>query len=202
MAVTLEQMYEDLLKDKKIPYLVLDNKWHQLFTVEKKNRAIRKLENELNHLLQKQGKLNTDLKDLKKLKSNLLQEIRDNMTESSMDKKMEQNQKLVVEINEKIEQCEDELFELPKQMDAVNHQLMLETMSVFYNILKKNEDEITQIISWVNVIRQQVKDKMVTKTTLEEYNSTIYGYLHDVLGGDIINVFDFKYLNNSEENIP
>lgn len=199
MAVVLEQMYKDLLKDKKIPYLVLDNKWHQLFTVEKKNRTIKKLESEMNQLLQKQGKLNNDLKDLKKLKSNLLQEIRDNMDDPSKEKKQEQNQKLVVEINEKIENNEDELLDMPKELDAVNRQLMIETMNVFYSLLKKNEEEITQIIDWVKVIREQVKEKMVHKTTLEEYNTMVYGYLHDVLGGDVVDVFDLKYLKKEEE---
>ena len=203
MTVNLEDKYKELLKGKKIPLLVLDNKWHQLFLVEKKNRNIKKLEGELNQFLQRQGKLGTDIKDMKKLKSDLLQEIRDNMEEAEknakLQKKQEKNQKLVLEINEKIEAYEDELMELPHQMEQVNRQLMLETMNVFYNLMKQNDDAIEEIIQWVKTIRDEVKEKMVRKTTLEEYNTTIYGYLHDVLGGDVVDVFDLKYFKKPDE---
>lgn len=203
MAVNLEDKYKELLQGKKIPLLVLDNKWHQLFLAEKKNRNIKKLEEELNQLLQRQGKLGTDIKDMKKLKADLLQEIRDNMeaAEKSVkfQKKQEKNQKLVVEINEKIEAYEDELLDLPHQMEQVNRQLMLETMNVFYNLMKQNDDTIDEIVQWVKTIRDEVKEKMVQKTTLEEYNTTIYGYLHDVLGGDVVDVFDLRYFKKPEE---
>lgn len=203
MAVNLEEHYRQALKGKKIPLLILDNKWHQLFSVEKKPRTVKKLETELNELLQRQGKLNTELKEMKKLKADLLQEIRDNMEEAEKDtkaqKKQEKNQKLVLEINEKTESYEDELLDLPHRMDDVNRQLMLETINVFYNLMKKNEADIDEIIEWVKNIREQVKENMVRKTTLEEYNSTIYGYLHDVLGGEVVDVFDFKYLKKPGE---
>lgn len=203
MAVNLEEQYKQALKGKKIPLLVLDNKWHQLFMVEKKPRLVKKLETELNELLQRQGKLNTELKEMKKLKANLLQEIRDNMEQAETDakaqKKQEKNQKLVVEINEKTEAYEDELLEIPHKMDEVNRQLMLETINVFYNLMKKNEADIEEIIEWVKDIREKVKENMVRKTTLEEYNTTIYGYLHDVLGADVVDVFDLKYLKKPED---
>ncbi len=203
MAVNLEEQYRQALKGKKIPLLILDNKWHQLFLVEKKTRVIKKLEGELNELLQRQGKLNNDLKDMKKIKADLLQEIRDNMEQAETDmkaqKKQEKNQKLVVEINEKTQQYEDELLDIPHKMDEVNRQLMLETITVFYNLMKKNEGDIEEIVQWVKDIREKVKENMVRKTTLEEYNTTIYGYLHDVLGGDVVDVFDLKYLKKPED---
>lgn len=203
MAVDLEKQYRQALKGKKIPLLVLDNKWHQLFMVEKKPRQIKKLETELNELLQRQGKLNTELKEMKKLKTNLLQEIRDNMelaeSDGRVQKKQEKNQRLVIDINEKTESYEDELMDIPHKMDEVNYQLMLETIHVFYNLMKKNETDIEEIIRWVTDIRDKVKENMVRKTTLEEYNTTIYGYLHDVLGADVADIFDLKYLKSPDE---
>lgn len=203
MAVNLEDQYKDLLRDKKIPLLVLDNKWHQLFAVEKKNRNIKKLEAELNQLLQRQGKLGTDIKDMKKLKTELLHEIQSHMNDAESDQKMqkkqEKNQKLILEINEKVEAYEDELLEIPRKLEKANRQLMVETMSVFYNLMKRNEETIESIVEWVKEVREQVKDNMVRKTTLEDYNATIYGYLHDVLGGDVVDIFDLKYLKKAED---
>ncbi|MCI8372014.1 MAG: hypothetical protein HFI75_06410 [Lachnospiraceae bacterium] len=204
MAVNLEDKYKQLLRGKKIPLLVLDNKWHQLFLVEKKNRTIKKLEAELNQLLQRQGKLGTDIKDMKKIKSGLLQEIQENMEEaeksSKVQKKQEKNQRMIVEINDKTNAYEAELEDIPDKLEEVNEQLMLETMNVFYNLMKKNDERIEEIVTWVKEIREQVKDNMVQKTTLEEYNTTIYGYLHDVLGADVVNIFDLKYLKKQEND--
>lgn len=48
---------------------MLDEKWHRLFAVHGKPDEIHETENELNALLARQGKLNEELKQLKKVKS-------------------------------------------------------------------------------------------------------------------------------------
>ncbi len=203
MAQNLEETYRERLKDKKIPLLVLDNKWHQLFMVEKKSKAVRKYEQEVNQLLQRQGKLGTDIKAMKKMKSQMLLEIQEHMEEAETDarvqKQQEKKQKMILEINEKTTAYEDELLDLPYKLEAANRQLMLETIRIFYEKMKQNEQEMDDIVNWIQGIRDKVKENLVKKTTLEEYNMTIYGYLHDVLGGDIVDVFDLKYLKKKEE---
>ena len=64
-----EQDFQEALKNKKIPILVLDQKWHRLFAIHGKTDAIKSLEEEENGLLVRQGQLNTKLKELKKLKN-------------------------------------------------------------------------------------------------------------------------------------
>lgn len=203
MAQNFEETYRERLKDKKIPLLVLDNKWHQLFMVEKKSKAAKKLEQELNQLLQRQGKLGTDLKDMKKLKSKLLLDIQERMeaaeTDAKVQKKQEKDQKMIVEINEKTEAYEDELLEIPHKLEETNRRLMVETIAIFYDKMKKNEQEMEEIVKWIQEIRDKVKESLLKKTTLEEYNTTIYGYLHDVLGSEVVDLFDLKYLKKKEE---
>lgn len=205
MGAETDIQLERELKGKKVPLLVLDNKWHQLFLADKKNKQVKKWENEVNQLLQRQGKLGTEIKEMKVLKTKLLQEIRDNMEAAEgnekLQKKQDKNQRLVKEINEKTEAYEDELLEIPHQLEAANHQLMLETVHQFYEVLKRNEEEMDAIVNWVRRIRDQVKENLVRKTTLEEYNTTIYGYLHDVLGKEVTDVFDLKYLKPKEEEM-
>lgn len=203
MAQNLEETYKERLKDKKIPLLVLDNKWHQLFMVEKKSKAVKKYEQEVNQLLQRQGKLGTDIKTMKKMKSQMLLEIQEQMEEAETDvkvqKQQEKKQKMILEINEKTQAYEDELLDIPYKLETSNRQLMLETIRIFYDKMKKNEQEIDDIVNWIQGIRDKVKESLLKKTTLEEYNMTIYGYLHDVLGGDIVDIFDLKYLKKKEE---
>ena len=60
--------YENALKGRKIPILVLDHKWHRLFDFMEPDKAINKMEEELNNLLKQQGKLNSQMKDIKRIK--------------------------------------------------------------------------------------------------------------------------------------
>ena len=57
--------FQTVLKGKKIPILTLDNKWYRLF---EKNMTpeMKKLEGRINELLMEQGRINNEVKDLKK----------------------------------------------------------------------------------------------------------------------------------------
>lgn len=71
-----------------------------------------------NELLKKQGRLNTDIKDIKKLKKQLINDVVENM-ESDGDNRehvMNQNQRLIQESKDKIANLEDELMELPREL--------------------------------------------------------------------------------------
>lgn len=194
-----EEVFKPALTNIKIPVLTLDNKWHQLFTQMKPNKRLKRLEEKLNELLKRQGKANTDIKEIRKLKKRLLQEIMDNAEEAAVEnnpkaqKKAEENRRLVKECNEKIQEYEDELLELPKEIDKVNYELMLATMEVCYERLKNNEREIEEITKWAAEIRTELKEKLVHKQDMESMNQELYSYMHDIFGADVINLFDMKY---------
>ena len=75
-----------VLDGKKIPIVTLDHKWHKIFGITEKPKEISALEKELNELLKRQGKLTTESKDIKRLKSKLMNEIVSAMDESESDK--------------------------------------------------------------------------------------------------------------------
>ena len=62
-----QQLFASALTGKKVPVLTLDNKWYRLLN-ELGREAAKDLENQLNELLKRQGKLTTEAKDIKKLK--------------------------------------------------------------------------------------------------------------------------------------
>ena len=66
-----EELYEKALQGKKIPVLTLDNKWYKLFPNLNNHPKILNLARELNDLLKRQGKLNTETKDIKNIKMRL-----------------------------------------------------------------------------------------------------------------------------------
>ena len=198
-----DEIYSPALKEKKIPILTLDNKWHRLFTQTNPNKTILRLEEELNDLLKKQGKATTESKDIKRLKKKLMQEIVENAEGTAEGnnqkalKKMEDNKRLINECNERLTMYEDQLIELPREIDRVNRELMLQTMDICYATLKTNETEIEETAKWVAAIRVELKKRLIRKQEMEQMNQELYSYMHDIFGAEVIEIFDMKYGNYS-----
>ena len=194
-----EEQFKNALVGKKIPVLILDPKWHKLFSKTGTTEEIKELEKQLQTLLKRQGKLNNENKDLKKIKNNLMDEIVVNMdgVESNSDaqkgKKIEENKRLINEVNEKLDKNEDELFELPREIDRVNKDLMVATMELCYEKLKENTEEIEEIAAWIREIRVNLKKNILKKQNKEVNNAELYAYMHDIFGHSVMELFDMKY---------
>lgn len=191
------QDFKSALIGKTVPLLVLDQKWHRLFAVHGKTEEIKELEAQLNTLLANQGRLNNRLKELKKLKGRLLDEIVQGMDDK--EKKLEENKRLVDEINEKIDECEDELVDIPYQIRECNDELMLLSMDYFYEKIRVNQTESTEIEEWINQVRIDLKKNIIRKQNRDINNREIYAYLHDIFGPEVINIFDIKYDEDKKE---
>ena len=190
--------FKNALTEKKVPLLVLDQKWHRLFAIHGKTEEIKEEENRLNSLLARQGKLNSELKDLKKIKNKLMNEIVDHMdtdksSETERSKKMEENKRLIDEVNEKSEACEEELLEIPKLIHESNEQLMILSMEYFYEKIRVNKQESNEIEEWINQIRVELKKNIIRKQNRDINNKEIYSYLHDIFGMEVLNLFDIQY---------
>ena len=191
------QDFKSALIGKTVPLLVLDQKWHRLFAVHGKTEEIKGLESKLNTLLAEQGRLNTRMKELKKLKGRLLDEIVQSMEDK--ESKVEENKRLVDEINEKIDECEDELVDIPYQIRETNDELMLLSMDYFYEKIRVNQTESTEIEAWINQVRIDLKKNIIRKQNRDINNREIYAYLHDIFGAEVINIFDIKYDEDKKE---
>ena len=200
-----DEVFKPALSGRKIPVLTLDNKWHQLFTKAEPDRELKRLENELNTLLKKQGKAHTEIKELKKLKNRLMGEIvhlADEATggkDKNAEKKLEENTKLINECNEKTQEYEDQLMELPREIDRVNKELMIKTMEICYDTLKRNKEEIDETSKWISFVRVELKKRLIRKQEQEQMNQDIYTYMHNVFGPDVIDMFDLEYLNQQNK---
>ncbi len=200
-----EDVYKAALAGKEIPLLTLDNKWHQLFTQVQTEISgeIKRNEEKLNELVKRQGKLNTESKEIRRLKKKLMGEIME-MAESLGDnpdakteKKMDENRRLINDCNEKLEAYQEELRTLPEEINSVNYMLMLDTMDICYKRIAKNTREIEAIGEWVKNVRVEIKKNLVHKEESEKANFDLYSYMHDIFGADVIEIFDMKY--NPEE---
>lgn len=198
------EIFSQALQGKRIPILTLDNKWYRLLTDEAR-AAVSGIEKQLNALLKRQGKLNTESKEIKRLKKKLVNDIMPLVDEAEKNpggeaaKQIDQNKRLVEECNEKLEAYQDELLELPKQIDELNIQLMLITMDCCYETMQENTMEIDAISQWVTDIRVELKKRLVRKQEMEQRNQAIYAYMHDVFGAEVIDMFDMQYGSEAQE---
>lgn len=195
-----DDVFKNALEGKKIPVLILDNKWHKLFNNADVTREIKALEERLNELVKRQGKVNTESKDIKRIKKTLMNEvmvIADNLLQSPdskrLNKSMDDHKRLIEECNEKIKDYEEEMLELPREIDRTNKKLMFATMEICYKKLQENTKELSTINEWIRNVRRELKKKMVRKQEKEAENNNLYSYMHDIFGADVIEIFDMKY---------
>lgn len=202
-----DEEFKKALANKQVPILVLDEKWHRLFAVHGKPDEIHETENELNALLARQGKLNDELKQLKKVKKQLMESIVANMDGTTTEemnahreKKLDEDKRLIDETNQKMEENEDELLEIPHQIRDVNRKLMLQSMGYFYEKLRVNKKESDEIDAWINQIRIDLKKNIIRKQNRDINNREIYAYLHDIFGPSTLDLFDIHYDEENEGN--
>ena len=120
--------------------------------------------------------------------------------DKSLEKKLEDNKRLIEESNERLEAYQDELMELPGMIDKANKALMVATMEYCYENMERNTEEILRIAKWVAEIREELKNNLVRKQEKEIYNRQMYAYMHDIFGADVVEMFDMKY--NPLEQAP
>ena len=72
---------QQLVHGKKLPILVLDERWYKLFPGGVKPEEVKTLEKKCNELLKEQGKLVNEIKDLRRGKKKLMDAIVSGMNE-------------------------------------------------------------------------------------------------------------------------
>lgn len=191
-----EEYFKEALVGKRVPVLTLDNQWHKLFTQTGENDEIHDLEEKLNEVLKRQGKVNTEIKSLSAYKKKVMQDIMNTMElpdSAAKEKKMEESKRIIEETNEKLEEYNDESMEFPKLIDEANFNLMLATMRICYAKIQSNVSDIDEINQWIADFRVKLKKKVFLKQQKEIWNDELYSYMHSIFGPDVIEVFDMKY---------
>lgn len=187
-----EEIFIPALEGKNIPIISLDNKWYRLMSGLNKTKRMQELEEQLKNLLKRQGKLNTETKALKQEKKHLMEDIVGGM-ENNNARKQDAYKKKIQECNDKLAEYQDELLSLPKEINSVNYELMLETMQLCYEEIQENTQKIVDIADWIDNIRIELKKNIVRKQQYEMQNQNMYTYMHDIFGAEVINIFDMTY---------
>lgn len=194
--------FRKAFRNKRIPILTLDQRWHGLFHNGEKPANIKALESRLNHFLRQQGKMVNEMKDMKKLKKKLMEQIIKNMdVDASEDsrlsaKKLSKSSQLIQDINDKLRKDDNELERIPYQIKEINEELMVQSMKICYEKMKYNEAEIEKLGEWIVKVREELKNRILIKQDMEDQNTEMYSYMHNLLGAEVMEIFDRQQKND------
>ena len=200
MAMTIEDVKKNVAY-KQLPVLTLDQRYHVLFQEKDKTPRIKQLEKVLNDKLKRQGQINNDLKAVKKLKSQLMDSIiknvdNPNLSDNKKQKLMINNQRLISEANEKIDKLEKEQLAIPYEIRDANLALVIECVEVCYERIHQNYEDIQVLGKSIEELKVEIKKKVLVKQDKETKNTEIYTYMHDLLGHEMMEVFDEDHNGN------
>lgn len=194
----------ELVVDKKVHLLVLDQKWHELFKGKKPLR-IQQLEKKLNDLLKEQGTLTTELKEYQKLKQKMMAEIVNGMSDAydGQDKKalktLERNKKYIEQINSKLEHHENRLAKVPDLIQETNKELVNATMKQFYQTMLSRKQTADRLEDEVKRLQIEIREAIENRDQAKAHHQELYGYIHDVVGPSIIEQYDRYYIGDSDD---
>lgn len=187
----------DKLKDnnaiRNIPVLTLDQRWYQLVPEVSKTDEIKFWEKRVNELLKRQGQVNDDLNEVKKIKAQLIQTVVNSMEEDDSPrhhKKMNQSQRLIREAKDKISSLENEEQELPAQLAEANRKLLIETAKMCYQRINENKSDLEVLDKWIDETRIKLKKNLLIKQDKENINEALYTGMHSIFGAEIMGALD------------
>lgn len=192
----LEERIIHSLQNKNVPLLILDEKWLEIFPEHLQGDTIRGMVSELNALLKKQGKQTEDIKGLKRYKSQMMQEIVQYMgaDETAVgrlkQRKLDKNQKKILELNEQLKETEDSLSDMPYQIRQANAQLMLESTRVCYDRFRVNKGKLKELEDEISSLREKLRMRVLEKQEREMQDEKMYAYLHSLLGVQLMEELD------------
>lgn len=190
MAKISIDLVRESLKGIHVPILTIDERWYTLIPENEKSDEIKRLEKRVNEYLKRQGQVNNDLKEVKKIKKQLIQDVVDNMESDDNNpkkrKKMEQNHRLIQESKDKIAQLENEALDVPRFLEEANLELLVATVRYCYERINTNKEDIEILDKWINETRIKLKKNLLIKQDKETRNNKVYGCMHDILGREIM----------------
>lgn len=188
-----------IIKHVKIPVLTLDERFNELFSELVKQPKTKEIIKKLNLLMKEQGGAVNHVKELKSLKKRLMSNIVENMNEvedkeadNLRSKKQDTNKRLINDINIELEESKDRLLALPYEIMDTNRQLLLESMVYSYDIINDYTIRSRELDEDIVRLQAEIEEKTKEKIAIDNQINKLYGYMHDMVGAELLEKMDEK----------
>lgn len=196
-------IFEDnIVKKNKIPILIYNPEWMQLF-INFNSKSLKKSVTKLEELLSTEKACEAEQKELDRRKKTLMNKILYISKELNEDNnlgaipKMEETQRELLQINEKLPMLMEQLETLPTLINQQNIVVLKETIRRAYDLIKENKDETLKCQEEINQIRQRLGELITKKVETEERVNKLYSFVHGMIGAGEMEKLDEQYLKNT-----
>lgn len=188
-----------ILRKNNIVLLPLDERWNSLFSDSQKTPEIYACEKKIRELLKEQVRLVSEAKEIANKKKvymdkiiNLTPEVFDKNNEGAKHE-MQNSDKEIKAINERLKKIETELEEIPDRIKEINLELLEHTVNVVYFKIRSGQKRVVELDALIEETRTRLKDYIDEKEILSQGGDDIYTYFHDLLGAEELEKLDREY---------
>ncbi|GAB6085264.1 hypothetical protein [Alkaliphilus crotonatoxidans] len=194
-----------IIKKNNVPVLIKDKGWCEIF-LAKGNRRINSLSKQLEDLLLEEANLKKELQEVKKQREEAMQQIlllsdliNSKGQEESLNE-LEAVKEKFSQLNEELDQRYAELEEYPPKIEALNLELLEETVEIAYNDLLKGTADLNQTNAEINQYREKLNQLREHKEELEKKMDYLYSFMHTMVGPKEMSRLDIHYFKENKEN--
>jgi hypothetical protein len=192
----------NIVKKNKIPILIYNPEWMQLF-INFNSKGLKKSVAKLEELLSREKACEAEQKEQEKRKKILMNKIlyisKEINEDNNLDAipKMQETQRELLQINEKLPMLIEELETLPALINEQNIEVLKETIKRAYDLIKENKDEASKCQEEINQIRLRLGELITKKVETEERVNKLYSFVHGMIGAGEMEKLDEYYLKQT-----
>lgn len=189
----------NIVKKNKIPILIYNPEWMQLF-INFNSKSLKKSTTKLEELLSREKACEMEQKEQERRKKILMNKIlyisKEINEDSNLDAipRMEETQRELLQINEKLPKLVEELETLPELINQQNIVVLKETIKRAYDLIKENKDEAAKCQNEISEIRLRLGELITKKVETEERVNKLYSFVHGMIGAGEMEKLDEHYL--------
>lgn len=190
---------DNIVKRNRIPILIYVPEWIQLFS-NYRSRSMQKTISKLEELIAKEKECDSELRNLERRKKVLMnkilylsKDINEHNDETAL-AKMEETERELLDINQKMPELLGELETLPELINEQNTLLLKETIKRSYELIKEHKTEAEKCQDQVNEMRQKLSVLIQRKVDMDERVNKLYSFVHGMIGADEMESLDKSFL--------
>ena len=188
-----------VLRKNDISLLMLDERYNSLFVNIEKTPEILQCEEKIKELLKEQSRLIAEQKEIQQCKKSCMDKIIQLTTEAfennneAAKNEMQDCQKEIQRINDRLVSLEQELDSVPDQIRETNLELLEHSVNVVYFKMRFNQKRVEELEKLIDEAHNRLKEYIDEKGALAQDYTDIYSYFHDLLGAEELEKMDKEF---------